>query len=590
MSRASDITGRKLTMTHLTRRLILLVAVAAGVLMAPLSVASGLPPGAPKVGMVCTPPNGSGATTYDLWTGTGFMQTPDGNSVFMWGYQEAPGDANFQTPGPVLCVNEGQTVSVTLHNTLAEASSIIFPGQDASVTATGGSAGLLTREAASGGTVTYTFVAANPGTYLYESGTNVSKQIEMGLYGALIVRPAGAPDRAYGPARTAFDPSREYLLLLAEIDPDLHHAVETGSPIYDFTQLHNRYYMINGRSFPDTVQDNNSVLLPGQPYGSLVRIQPNTATDNRPALIRMINAGVENHPFHPHGNHTREIAQDGQLLQTSSGGAATTEHFGETIASGQTIDYLIRWDNHETNTAGVSFNDDWSPANPLPVAQPNYRNLTFKDSVTWYAASPYLGYKGTLPTGTSSLNLCGEWYFPLHSHALNEFANFDAPFGGMGTLLRVDPAGGCFAFPGATKVLAGAVSSGLYTALAADDSNLYNLRSTTTGTRTTDWYGQFKGIATGSANLKVTYKGNNTLSATQRLYLWNWTTSTWFPIAGPTTVGTTDVTVTPAPVASPANYIGKGSNRGLVRVRVLTTRATNFTTRANFMKLVYDAP
>ena len=63
--------------------------------------------------------------------------------------------------------------------------------------------------------------------------------------------------------------------------------------------------------------------------------------------------------------------------------------------------------------------------NPLPVAQPNYRNLTFKDGNTCYSGSPYLGYKGTLPTGTVSQNICGEWYFPWHSHALNEFANFD---------------------------------------------------------------------------------------------------------------------------------------------------------------------
>ena len=45
--------------------------------------------------------------------------------------------------------------------------------------------------AADGGTVTYSFVATNPGTFLYESGTNPEKQVRMGLFGALIVRPAG---------------------------------------------------------------------------------------------------------------------------------------------------------------------------------------------------------------------------------------------------------------------------------------------------------------------------------------------------------------------------------------------------------------
>ena len=41
--------------------------------------------------------------------------------------------------------------------------------------------------------------------------------------------------------------------------------------------------------------------------------------------------------------------------------------------------------------------------------------------------------------GVTSFNQCGEFYFPWHSHALFEFTNFDEGFGGMATLLRVDP-------------------------------------------------------------------------------------------------------------------------------------------------------
>src|SRR5262249_34208665 len=163
--------------------------------------------------------------------------------------------------------NQGETVQVVLRDALPDSTSIVFPGQDEQVNAVGGSDGLLTREVASGGTITYSFLASQPGTYLYESGTDVAKQIEMGLYGALVIRPPpgfGA-DYAYGTASPQSDPSREYLLLLGEIDPDLHHAVQVGGS-YDFTQLHNRYYTVNGRSFPDTIQDNDSTLLPNQPY------------------------------------------------------------------------------------------------------------------------------------------------------------------------------------------------------------------------------------------------------------------------------------------------------------------------------------
>ncbi len=556
-------------MTRRIRRLGLVVAVAAGsVAMLGPGPATALPAGAPKIGMVCTPGTVAGSThTFNLVANTGYIQTPDGNAVFMWSYAnaDAPDNGTFQSPGPVLCVTEGQTVVINLTNTLPEPTSIVLPGQDTQVTPSGGSAGLLTTEAAAtNGTVSYTFTAGSPGTYLYESGSDISKQVEMGLYGALVVRPSLGPNYAYNSAATQFDPAHEFLMLFNEIDPDLHHAVETGGQ-YDFNALHNRYFAINGREFPDTVQDNSSALLPSQPYGALVRIQPTTVTNPLPSLIRMINAGANNHPFHPHGNHTTEIAQDGRLV-------APTEHFGETIGSGQTIDYLLRWNDA----------DMWNPAsNPLPVAPPNYRNVTFKDANTYYGGSPYLGYTGTLPAGTVTQNICGEWYFPLHSHALNEFTNFDQGFGGMGTLLRVDPPGGCFGAPLSAALIGGNLKGGSVSALALADGNYYQVNPKTTtrptattaaqptitvasaagfptsgnfyvridnevlnvtggqGTTTwtvqrgqlgtaaashlsgatvtalaTDWYAGFSAVPAGSQNIKITYQGKNCQTTT----------------------------------------------------------------------------
>src|SRR6476620_3660362 len=143
------------------------------------------------------------------------------------------------------------------------------------------------------------------------------------------------------------------------------------------------------------------------------------------------------------------------------------------------MDFLLRWDDQ----------DFCSPSQPLPVTQPNYRDLTFKDGNTFYAGSPYLGYKGTLPTGTVSQNVCGEWYFPFHSHALNEFTNFDEGFGGMGTLLRVDPPGGCFTTAFSTAIAGGVLKSGSVSALAVGgtDTSYYqvNPRTATRPTATT---------------------------------------------------------------------------------------------------------
>src|SRR5262249_35763664 len=141
-------------------------------------------------------------------------------------------------------------------------------------------------------------------------------------------------------------------------------------------------------------------------------------------------------------------------------------------------DYLIRWDDV----------DQWNPAsNPLPVAQPNYRNLTFKDGNTFYSGNPYLGYKGTLPTGTVSQNVCGEWYFPWHSHALNEFSNFDEGFGRWARSRGARPPGGWFGAPPATAILGGTLKGGPFAALTAADTAYYqvNPKTTTRPTATT---------------------------------------------------------------------------------------------------------
>ena len=99
----------------------------------------------------------------------------------------------------------------------------------------------------------------------------------MGLYGALVVRPTAGADFAYDARRPSSTRRGSTCCCSAEIDPDLHHAVETGAT-YDFNALHNRYFTINGREFPDTIQDNGSSLLP-QP--AVRRAGPDPAEQRR---------------------------------------------------------------------------------------------------------------------------------------------------------------------------------------------------------------------------------------------------------------------------------------------------------------------
>src|SRR5882757_8488234 len=146
--------------------------------------------------------------TFNLTAQPAYISQPDGSMIYSWGYGCRIAPSGFapaaisgaacptmQVPGPTLIVTEGQTVTVNLTNglpTSAGNTSILFPGF--SLTSTGGGvAGVLTQEAAPGGTVTYSFTAGTPGTRAYYSGTQGDLQVEMGLYGAIIVLPASNP-------------------------------------------------------------------------------------------------------------------------------------------------------------------------------------------------------------------------------------------------------------------------------------------------------------------------------------------------------------------------------------------------------------
>ena len=146
--------------------------------------------------------------TFNLTAQDGYLNQPDGEAVYSWGYGCVSGSApvfvpatitgaycnTMQVPGPTLVVTEGSTVTVNLTNNLPTAAgntSIVLPGFQ--VTATGGVLGLLAQEAAPGTTVTYSFTATVPGTHSYYSGTQSDLQIEMGLYGAVIVLPKNPP-------------------------------------------------------------------------------------------------------------------------------------------------------------------------------------------------------------------------------------------------------------------------------------------------------------------------------------------------------------------------------------------------------------
>lgn len=283
--------------------------------------------------------------TFNLTAMPGYVVAGDGAVLNIWGLTGPTGVVQY--PAPTLIIPQGSTVTVNLTNQLPEPVSLVFPGQT-SVQASGGIEGLVTREAPVGGSVTYTFTAATPGTFMYQSGSNMALQIEMGLVGAIIVRPNGfaIPGNmtAYGTADTAFD--QEILYVQTEMDHRVHEKVDSGQTSQiDLTTWFPYYWFYNGRTSPDVFSAANVPWLPNQPYDCFPHLMP-----GQKLLMRIIGAGRDMHPFHHHGNSATLIAVDGQVLESTPG--SNNPDLGELLFTqpvlpGQTRDVIFSWNGNE---------------------------------------------------------------------------------------------------------------------------------------------------------------------------------------------------------------------------------------------------
>lgn len=404
---------------------------------------------------------GNGTTrNFTLCAKADRISAADGITIYNWGYANCAGNllAPMQYPGPTMIVNEGDTVNVTLANQLPYTTSIFFPGQMGVTTtvALPGTPGALVAEAAPAQSVRYTFVARQPGTYMYHSGTHMDLQVEMGLVGALVVRPKASATQAYSHAATAFD--REYLLLFSEIDPILHeeveHQVEQALPAINLSALlspNPKYYFINGRNSPDTLTKANAGTLPNQPYSALMQMHP-----GEKMLMRLVNAGRNLHPFHHHGNNSWTIGRDGRMLGTSllNGPDLAMSDYTVRMIPGQTVDAVYEWTGQ--GLGWDMYGDDCIPGSgspkPCPALQPNQDpadqgkklpvvipselELTYG---TMYSGSPFLGKGGPKPVGAGTGNTTNAFFHMAHSHNESEILNDGVFPGGMMTMIVIQP-------------------------------------------------------------------------------------------------------------------------------------------------------
>ena len=274
--------------------------------------------------------------------------------------------------------------------------------------------------------------------------------------------------KAYDDVTGANDSSydREFLFLFTEMDLSIHQLVEQGNTAWvDTTERSPVYWFMNGRAAPDTLEVDNINWLPNQPYSCLPLMQAGEKT-----LLRIIGAGQDPHPLHPHGNHVRIIARDGRLLESEpgvSGPDLTPMVYTINSAPGETVDAIFEWtgkdlgwDIYGTDALGAEFvhtctdadldgyaddvgstyPNEWCPdhGKPIPVDLPEGLSTSFGG---FWSGSPYLGHLGSLPPGEGGLNPWGGYTYPWHSHSEKELLNNDLFPGGALTFVFIVPPG-----------------------------------------------------------------------------------------------------------------------------------------------------
>lgn len=177
-------------------------------------------------------------------------------------------------PGPMIQATAGEHLRITIVNHLPEATAIHWHGLEVPTDNDGvPPVGMKPIEPGKSYTYDFTLRDADAGTHWYHSHYDDLKQVAGGMYGAFVIAPRpGSPE--YQPMMQAQK---------ADVDQTMFFGMLGG------------YYVINGRSFPET--------------------QPIVVKHGQTVHLRLIGADTSMiHPMHLHGHSFTVFASDGHLL------------------------------------------------------------------------------------------------------------------------------------------------------------------------------------------------------------------------------------------------------------------------------------
>lgn len=316
-----------------------------------------------------------------LAAGDGFVRMADGRTLYMFGFADVTGiagehvmmegmlAANF--PAPTIAVDEGDELYITLTNVgmdgrpdLSDPHTVHWHGFPNAAPIFDGvpEASISVNMMAS---LTYFYRVVEPGTYMYHCHVEATEHMQMGMLGNLFVRPKQdqLPDgtslkgfvhhAGYKYAYNDGDGSTRYdvdlPLQIGSFDPDFHDASQNTQPL-PFAYMRDRYPMLNGRGYPDTV--NPAPLAPLAENGGKVS-QPVsasiTALKGQRILLRISNLNVTRfYTLGTAGVPLQIVGQSARLLRgPSPDGGVTPGHnlyyttSSVTLGGGESLDAII---------------------------------------------------------------------------------------------------------------------------------------------------------------------------------------------------------------------------------------------------------
>jgi FtsP/CotA-like multicopper oxidase with cupredoxin domain len=292
----------------------------------------------------------------------------------MWDAATNPGNmlgANF--PSPRIEMREGQRLYLSLSNVgmmmrpdlfdphtvhghgFANASSTFdgVPGPSLSVNM--------------GSTFTYFYNLYEPGTLAYHCHVEASEHMQMGMLGQFYVKPiqdqgpaivyADGTGRSYNnfvfndvDGATGYDVA--YPLQLQSFDPVFHDASLAVQPLR-FAYMDDRYPMINGRGYPDTV--NPADLINQEDFAAQNDNVQIIATQGQRILLRLTSmVTTETHTLTVPGIPMTVVGLGSRILRTDGDPAGTREFIYKTnsvnVSGGQGVDVILDTMNVDPGT------------------------------------------------------------------------------------------------------------------------------------------------------------------------------------------------------------------------------------------------